>query len=148
MEVDTEIEIDASAEVVWGILTDFASYPEWNPFILKVAGELSPGKKLQTLTKEGDGSPTVLRVEESREIRLWNRFAEGLDGEHILAIERLGPERVRFRHDFHYRGSAVGKFARELESSSRRDAGAMNLALKKRSEMRKYSDRSLSSRAE
>jgi uncharacterized protein YndB with AHSA1/START domain len=32
-ELHTEIEIDASAERVWDILTDFASYPQWNPFI-------------------------------------------------------------------------------------------------------------------
>ena len=37
-ELHSEIEIDASAERVWGILTDFASYPEWNPFIRRISG--------------------------------------------------------------------------------------------------------------
>jgi uncharacterized protein YndB with AHSA1/START domain len=30
-EIHTEIEINASAEKVWRVLTDFAAYSEWNP---------------------------------------------------------------------------------------------------------------------
>jgi uncharacterized membrane protein len=32
-EIHTEIEINAPAEKVWRVLTDFAAYPEWNPFV-------------------------------------------------------------------------------------------------------------------
>ena len=34
----TEIQIDASADQVWAILSDFASYPQWNPFITSMVG--------------------------------------------------------------------------------------------------------------
>jgi uncharacterized protein YndB with AHSA1/START domain len=30
-ELRDEIEIEATPERVWEILTDFAAYPEWNP---------------------------------------------------------------------------------------------------------------------
>jgi Polyketide cyclase / dehydrase and lipid transport len=38
-EIHTEIEINAPGESVWRALTDFAAYPEWNPFIRRVEGE-------------------------------------------------------------------------------------------------------------
>jgi uncharacterized protein YndB with AHSA1/START domain len=32
-EVFSEVEIQAPAERIWQVLTDFASYPEWNLFV-------------------------------------------------------------------------------------------------------------------
>src|SRR5208337_3854746 len=40
-EIHTEIEINAPAEKVWKVLTDFAAYPEWNPFVRCGAGARS-----------------------------------------------------------------------------------------------------------
>jgi hypothetical protein len=40
-ELHTEIEINASAERVWRVLTDFAAYPKWNPFVRRVEDEVS-----------------------------------------------------------------------------------------------------------
>ncbi|MFC2087063.1 SRPBCC family protein [Bacteroidota bacterium] len=41
----TEIIIDAPAERIWSILTDFEKFPEWNPFIKSVQGEVKEGEK-------------------------------------------------------------------------------------------------------
>lgn len=30
------VDIDAPADVVWAVVTDFASYPDWNPFTVRV----------------------------------------------------------------------------------------------------------------
>ena len=46
MELNTEIEINASSEAVWNLLTDTSRFPEWNPFIRRVQGELKAGQKL------------------------------------------------------------------------------------------------------
>ena len=35
-ELRSQIEIEAPAERVWQVLTDFAAYPEWHPFIRRV----------------------------------------------------------------------------------------------------------------
>jgi len=31
-QVSASVEIDAPAELVWAVLTDFGRYPDWNPF--------------------------------------------------------------------------------------------------------------------
>ena len=38
--ISTEIEISASDEEVWQVLSDFDAYPEWNPFIKTIEGKL------------------------------------------------------------------------------------------------------------
>jgi hypothetical protein len=43
-ELRREIEIDAPPERVWAVVTDFAAYPEWNPFIRRIRGELHEGE--------------------------------------------------------------------------------------------------------
>ena len=46
-EVYSEIQIKASASVVWGILTDFEKFGEWNPFITEISGKLKEGSELR-----------------------------------------------------------------------------------------------------
>ena len=38
--IHTEIEISASAERVWQVLTDLAAYHEWNPMIRLASGNM------------------------------------------------------------------------------------------------------------
>ena len=42
----TSIEVSAPPDRVWAVLTDFPSYPDWNPFIKRMevtTGELKAG---------------------------------------------------------------------------------------------------------
>jgi hypothetical protein len=39
-QLSSEILINSSAENVWAIITDFPSYPNWNPFIRRLTGEI------------------------------------------------------------------------------------------------------------
>lgn len=43
MQIDHEFTINAPASVVWDVLTDTASYGDWNPFVLECQAELRPG---------------------------------------------------------------------------------------------------------
>lgn len=54
---EADIEIHAPVEVVWHHLTDFASYPEWNPFIIWAEGDLREGS---IVTFKALGVPTKL----------------------------------------------------------------------------------------
>jgi hypothetical protein len=50
-EIRTEIEIGASAERIWQTLTDFAAFPEWNPFIHRASGEIKTGARLEVFAR-------------------------------------------------------------------------------------------------
>ncbi|GAB2710416.1 SRPBCC family protein [Nocardia thraciensis] len=41
--IDDSVDIDAPAEVVWKVLTDFPAYGEWNPFVPGCRTTLEPG---------------------------------------------------------------------------------------------------------
>ena len=75
-ELHTEIEIDASPEDVWRVLTDFDKYPEWNSFIKSASGEITVGEKLQVYIEPPNKKgmtfrPTVKRVVQIKNFVGW-----------------------------------------------------------------------------
>jgi hypothetical protein len=97
------IDIDAPAERVWRVVTDFARYPEWNPFIVRAAGEQRVGGRLELTITAPDVRavtfrPRVLDLEPGRLIRWKGKLLiPGLfDGRHSLMVEPLDDGRSRF----------------------------------------------------
>lgn len=140
-QLHTEIEIEAPAERVWAVLTDFAAYPEWNPFVRSVAGVARKGERLQVEIRPDGGramrfSPVVLAAEAGRELRWLGRvLLPGIfDGEHVFVIEPLEGGRVRLRQSERFGGILVGLFRAQLDRDTLRGFEAMNRALKQRSE--------------
>jgi len=140
-ELRSEIEIQASDERVWQVLTDFASFPQWNPFMRRASGEVKAGARLEVYIQPSGASgmtfkPTVLKAEPNRELRWLGRlWIPGLfDGEHILTIEPLGANRVRFVQREIFTGILVPLLARSLDTDTRRGFEEMNRALKARAE--------------
>ena len=139
-KLHSQIDIDASAGCVWDILTDFASYPQWNPFIRRISGELKVGERLEVRLEPPDSRgitlrPTVLRAEPNRLMRwLGHLLVPGVfDGEHSLAIEPLEEDRVRFFQHEAFKGVLVPLVARSLNNTLR-GFEEMNAALKERAE--------------
>lgn len=139
-ELCTQIEIEATPDRVWEILTDFAAYPEWNPFIHMIQGQAAVGSKLEVRIEPPGGramtfKPTVLEAAPRRELRWLGRvLVPGLfDGEHSLRIEPIGDSRVRFVQAERFSGVLVPLFGKSLEKTQR-GFTAMNEALKRRAE--------------
>ena len=138
-EIATEIEIEGSARDVWEPLADFAAYPRWNPFLLKVDGAPNAGERIRFWFElpRGLRAPacaTVLKAERERELR----WAGGLPGllraEHYFVIEHIGPAKLRFRHGEIFSGLLVPIVWLVLRHSGREVYEATNTALKRRVE--------------
>ena len=139
-QLRAELEIEASGEHVWRVLTDFAAYPEWNPFIPRINGEIRPGGRLEVRLQPPGAKgmtfrPTVLKAEANRELRWRGRlWLPGLfDGEHAFTIEPSAANRVRFTQSETFTGLLVPLVSRTLEAT-RRGFEEMNQALKRRVE--------------
>ncbi|MBT2209368.1 MULTISPECIES: SRPBCC domain-containing protein [Actinomadura] len=138
-EVSSTVEIAAPADKVYGILTDFGSFPEWNPFIVKAEGEPRKGARLRNVLRDSGGSsmtfePKVLAAEPGRELRWIGRlWVPGIvDGEHYFRIEPAGQGRVRLTQGERFSGALVPVAGGQLKMED--EFAAMNAALKARAE--------------
>lgn len=140
-ELRTEIDIEASAERVWQLLTDFAGFPKWNPFIRSAKGETVKGARLEVFLQPSGARgmtfrPMVLKAEPNRELRwLGHLLIPGLfDGEHIFTIQPIGENRVHFVQREIFRGLLVPLFMLGMDADTLRGFEEMNRALKIQSE--------------
>ena len=135
-------EIDAPPDVVWDVLLEFDSYPEWNPFVRAIDGTPSEGERLRVRIEPPGAramtfTPEVVAVEENRRLvwlgRLVVPFA--FDGYHEFHLEPVDDgERTRLLHRETFRGALVPV----VLDSDAIEAGfeAMNAAVKARAEAR------------
>jgi hypothetical protein len=139
-EIETSIEINASPERVWSVLTDFPRMGAWNPFIRSISGSPVRGGRLSVQIappgKRGMRfNPTVIVADAPRELRwLGHLLSHGLfDGEHYFLLERTADGKTLLIHGEKFSGILVGLFGRGLDATK---AGfdAMNRALKRRAE--------------
>jgi hypothetical protein len=142
-EIVTTIDIDAKPSRVWNTLTDFAHFPDWNPFVRYVEGEPREGERLRVTIAPPGGrqmtfTPTILAADTTRELRWIGRLGfRGLfDGEHYFKIEPQGPTGSRFVHGERFTGLLVPFLRKSLDRNTRAGFDAMNRALKDRVETR------------
>jgi hypothetical protein len=140
-EILTQIDIVASAERVWQVLTDFPAFGQWNPFIRQARGDLKEQARLEVVIQPPGGSamtirPVLLRVDPPRELRWRGRIGASwlFQGEHVFLIEPLAEGRVRFVHREEFRGLLVPLLWRSLDRDARRGFEDMNQALKRLAE--------------
>ncbi|MFC6717343.1 SRPBCC family protein [Natrialbaceae archaeon GCM10025810] len=141
-EIEVFAEIDAPASVVWDVLLEFDSYPEWNPFVRSIEGVPLEGERLQVRLEPPDSravtfSPEVVLVEENRRLvwrgRLLVPFA--FDGYHEFLLRPIdGGKRTRLLQRETFRGALVPLLLNEERIA--RGFREMNEAIKRRAEAR------------
>ncbi|HLP42138.1 MAG TPA: SRPBCC domain-containing protein [Fibrobacteria bacterium] len=153
MKVDTEISIQASPERIWNILTAFDAYPEWNPYIQAVRGEVAHDAKVEMDIRYLQGMDKGLDAIESALITalappkylswVWNHpFGNWwLSAERVFRIKQRDDGKVFFFHEIYFTGFSTVKvlgfldFRRDaLEQKVKLSMIRMNEALKARAE--------------
>ena len=134
------VDIDAPAERVWQVVSDFGRYPDWNPFIVRAAGELRVGERLDiTIAAPGmkpvSFRPRVLDVEPGRLVRWKGEFklAGLFDGRHALIVDPLDGGRSRFTTHEDVTGILL-PFVDKVMTASQQGFELMARAVKERAE--------------
>jgi hypothetical protein len=141
--ISTEIEINAPAAAVWSELVDGGAYPEWNPFVKHLSGDIDVGTNLNvTIQSEGnspmDFTPEVLVADENAELRWVGKlFVRGIfDGEHYFILEETDRGTTIFRHGENFAGILGYPLPALIQEDTENGFKAMNAALKARVEGR------------
>lgn len=98
--------IAAAPETIWAILTNASAYPEWDPGVERIDGQIAPGEKITAYTKISPGRAfpvTVTAFEPSRKMIWASGMPLGLfKGERTftLAPQSQGSTTFTLREEF------------------------------------------------
>ena len=139
-QIATEIEIDATPDTVWAMLTDLPAYRDWNPFITSAEGSVVVGERLVNRLEPPGGKamtfkPTVTAVEDRRVFEWLGRLGVPgvFDGRHRFELVPTDGG-TRLVHTEHFKGVLVPFMKKSLDSQTVAGFEAMNTALRSRAE--------------
>jgi hypothetical protein len=137
-EIRVATDVDAPVEAVWAVLSDLASYGEWNPQLTSVRGELREGARVRIRVAQSSGrersmTATVAAVDPGRRLE-WVGTVVGswlFEGRHAVELEALDDGRTRVTNRERLSGLLV-PFV--VPDDVERDYEAANRALAARAE--------------
>ncbi|PRP77201.1 Polyketide cyclase/dehydrase [Planoprotostelium fungivorum] len=148
--ISTSIDITAPPAKVFSVLTDFETYPLWNPFLLSVTPSTTPvlpGITLTNIIKSGDSNmtfrPTVTAFQKDRRFEWLGKLLWGglFDGRHHFTIVESKEGGCTLVHGEDFSGLIVwlgrisgGQWYKNLMQQTRGGFIRMNEELKRRTE--------------
>lgn len=139
--IKTYVDVAATPEIVWRVLTDFAAYPKWNPVIRAANGSAREKERLRlsiTLPRGGSHTikPVVLRAIPAAELRWRTKWLiEGvLARERIFIIVPQGLKGIRLIQREQFSGALASLVFRFIEKETTESLQLINRALKKAAE--------------
>ena len=139
-QIKTEILIDAPVTAVWKILTDFDSYPDWNPFIKLFEGKPSKGERFTVVIQPPNAKPmqfkpVCLEMTENKKFSwLGHLFIKGLfDGEHIFELIEDSGKTIFIQRE-NFSGLLVPLIWKQMDTKTIKGFEMMNRSLKERAE--------------
>lgn len=136
--IETSIIIDAPIEKVWQTLTNFEAYPNWNPFVKSVKGNVGVGHTIEVMLllegmKPQIFKPQVLEFGKNYTLRWLGKLGmKGIfDGEHYFQLKTISKQQTVFIHGENFRGILSGLILKMIGKKTKKGFEAMNEALKK-----------------
>lgn len=145
--IEASAEINAPIEQVWAILTDFAAYPQWNPFTVSVDTRFEPGRPV--IMEVALMPPKTMRqVEFINVIEAPRRIAWGyvmghasiLQANRYQILEPLAEGRCRYRTVDYFSGTMVPLMMATMGDRVKAGFEGVARGLKARAESMDYAD--------
>jgi hypothetical protein len=133
--IRSEIVIQAPAEAVWAVLTDFSSHDAWDPFLTHIEGSAAVGQRLAVRFHNGMiMRPTITEVREGRVLEWLGKLLFGglFDGRHRFELIPEGTS-TRLVQSEQFSGMLV-PLLKKMLAATEQQFEKLNLALKERVE--------------
>ena len=134
----TSIIIHSSIDNVWNHLTDFSSYPTWNPLVRSLNGEMKEGRTISThiLPLGKTFHPTLLVYKPKKEL-VWQGVQGAkflLAGKHYSRLEKISATETNLLHGEWFTGLFSWFIPKSLLQKMENAFLEHNIILKQRAE--------------
>ncbi len=135
-QLHTEIIINADIKTVWSIFTDFKNYPNWNPFIKSIEGEIKVGERFQAEIGSFKFKPTTKVYNQEEELTWLGRLLiPGVfDGRHSFQFKENSDGTTSLIQSERFSGILVPFMKKKLNTEIKANFESMNEKLKELAE--------------
>ena len=117
-EYHTKIRINRPVKQVWQFLTDFDQYPNWNPLVGKLEGDIREGGKIATTIVPLGKTyyPRVLSYKENQEL-VWQGVQGAkflIAGRHYYRLDKIEEGVTELQHGEYFTGILSNFISRSL----------------------------------
>lgn len=104
----TSIKINGTLSEVWHELTNFKVYPDWNPIVGRLEGEMKEGNKISTyiVPLKGTYFPVLIKYNENKEL-LWQGAMGAkclLAAKHYYRLRAISETQTELQHGEYFTG--------------------------------------------
>ena len=137
-EYHTNIKINKPIKDVWVFLTDFESYPNWNPFVGELSGNIKEGETIKTRIIPLGKSyyPKILSFKKEEEL-IWQGKQGAmflLAGKHYYKLRSIDINKTELLHGEYFTGLLSSFISKKLLKKMEKAFNDHNIALKQRVE--------------
>jgi uncharacterized protein YndB with AHSA1/START domain len=131
------VEIAASINRVWDLMTDIHSWPDWHPLLEAVSGELTAGSRIVSRLRSGqEQSAEVLVADLDEPFRFVYAAGDraGVIGWHCWTLTELSPGTTRADNEERLSGPAIQSLTDEMRAGIVAQQRAIAAAFKRAAE--------------